>query len=112
MTPPQSKIPYLPDRITGLADLAHNLSWSWSHEARALFQAIDQPLWHLTRHNPIELLRRVDPARLAQCAEDAEFLRHFDEVMQRVEREKSPDGTWFMPHYGAQEESRVAYFRP
>jgi glycogen phosphorylase len=110
MTHPQSKIPYLPERIIGLADLAHNLSWSWSHEARALFQSIDQPLWHLTRHNPIELLRRVDPARLAQCAEDGEFLRHFDEVMQRYEREQSRDGTWFMTHHAALQECRVVYF--
>ncbi len=39
-----------------------NLWWSWSREARALFRSIDPPLWHLTRHNPLELLCRVDPA--------------------------------------------------
>ena len=49
---------------------SHNLSWSWSRDARALFRVIDQPLWHLTRHNPIELLRRVDSTRLTECAED------------------------------------------
>lgn len=110
MTHPQSKIPYLPERIAGLSELAQNLSWSWSHEARALFQAIDQPLWHLTRHNPIEMLRRVDPARLAQCAEDPEFLRHYDQVMARLEREKSPEGTWFVVRHAALQDRPVAYF--
>jgi starch phosphorylase len=110
MTHPQGKIPYLPERIIGLAELAHNLSWSWSHEARALFQSIDQPLWHLTRHNPIEMLRRVDPARLAECAEDQEFLSRFDDVMRRLEREKSRDGTWFVTHHAALQERAVVYF--
>src|SRR5215471_15506203 len=110
MTHPQSKIPYLPERIRGLADLAHNLSWSWSHEARALFQSIDRPLWHLTRHNLIELLRRVDPARLAQCAEDPEFLSHCDEAVGRLGREDSPQGTWFQTHHADLLECRVVYF--
>ena len=51
--------------IEGLAILATNLWWSWSTDARQVFRRIDEPLWHLTKHNPLELLRRVDPARLA-----------------------------------------------
>jgi len=75
--PPRS----LPDRIKTLSSVAANLSWSWNRDARALFRRIDQPLWHLTRHNPIELLRRVDPARLAACAQDPDFLRLYDAVV-------------------------------
>ena len=67
----QSRIPYLPARIEGLAAIAMNLWWSWSREARALFHSIDEALWHHTRHNPLELLCRVDPARIAACASDA-----------------------------------------
>src|SRR2546427_3071795 len=32
-------------------------------------------LFRSTQHNPIELLRRVDPARLAVCAQDPAFLQ-------------------------------------
>ena len=71
----------LPDRIKDLSKVAGNLSWSWNRDARALFRRIDQALWHLTRHNPIELLRRVEPARLAACAQDPEFLRLYDAVV-------------------------------
>ena len=65
---PDRRVPYLPARIEGLADVAMNLSWSWNREARALFREIDQLLWHETHHNPLELLRRADPAHLAARA--------------------------------------------
>jgi len=100
----------LPDRINGLRAIATNLSWSWSRRARALFRAIDAPLWRLTRHNPIELLRRVDPARLAACAEDGEFLRLYDAAVAAATHETSPHPTWFAgahPELGARS---VAYF--
>src|SRR4029453_1317687 len=94
MLTPQTRIPYLPARVEGLATIAMNLWWSWSREARALFQSIDVALWHRTRHNPhppphnpLELLCRVDPARIAACASDSDFLRRYDEVMQRMEHE-------------------------
>ena len=110
MTSIPGRIPYLPERIVGLGAIAHNLSWSWNRDARALFRAIDQPLWHLTRHNPIHMLRRVDPARLAACAEDPEFLHRYDLVMQQVAREGSRDGTWFATTYPELQNVSVAYF--
>ena len=95
MLTPQSRIPYLPARIEGLSTLAMNLWWSWSREARALFQSIDVALWHRTRHNPLELLCRVEPARLAACASDSDFLLRYDAVMQRMEHEADHSDTWF-----------------
>src|SRR6266566_4436778 len=74
MTHPERSGLALPERIGGLAGVAANLSWSWNRNARALFRLLDAALWHLTRHNPIELLRRVDAARLAACAADPEFV--------------------------------------
>jgi glycogen phosphorylase len=106
----QSRIPYLPARIEGLATLAMNLWWSWSREARALFQSIDEPLWHYTRHNPLELLCRVDPARIAACASDSDFLRRYDDVMERMEREADHGETWFARNYPDLNGRPVAYF--
>jgi starch phosphorylase len=106
----RNKIPYLPDRIEGLAAVATNLSWSWSREARRLFAMIDEPLWHLTRHNPISLLRRIDPSRLSECARDPKFLALFDRVIEEFERENSPLGSWFAQHYGELLNGPVAYF--
>ena len=74
MDPALGSIPYLPKRIEGLAGVAANLGWSWNPAARALFRAVDERLWHQTRHNPIELLQRVEPHRLTTLANDPRFL--------------------------------------
>src|SRR5919198_1557045 len=66
----------LPERISGLATLARNLKWSWSHDTRALFRSIDQTLWHLTRHNPIELLRRGARIRGSRSVDGRYVVRH------------------------------------
>ncbi len=105
-----NKIPSLPERIEGLAAVATNLSWSWSREARTLFRRIDEPLWHLTRHNPIDLLRRVDPTRLAACAAEPEFLHLYDAVRAVYERERSNAGTWFTTTYPDPSPPSIAYF--
>src|SRR5215217_8127105 len=106
----QTRIPYLPARIEGLSALAMNLWWSWSREARALFHSIDVALWHHTRHNPLELLCRVEPARLAACASDSDFLRRYDVVMQRMEHEADHSDTWFARNYPDLNGRPVAYF--
>src|SRR5258708_26092253 len=72
--------PALPERITGLAAVATNLSWSWNRNARALFRALDPALWRRTQHNPIELLRRVAPERLPARAAAPPFFRLDDAV--------------------------------
>ncbi|HEU4700228.1 MAG TPA: alpha-glucan family phosphorylase [Gemmatimonadales bacterium] len=105
-----SRIPYLPARIEGLATIAMNLWWSWNRDARALFRSIDEPLWHLTHHNPLTLLQRVDPARLAARASDSDFLRRYDAVLARLHQELTTQDTWFtatQPGLGARP---VAYF--
>ena len=85
----RNKIPYLPERIEGLAIVATNISWSWNRDARRLFQVIDDPLWHLTRHNPIAMLRRIDPERLNDCARDPAFLELYDRVLAQLGVEKT-----------------------
>src|SRR5213592_3413561 len=107
MTP---ALPTLPERIKGLSAVAANLSWSWNRDARALFRSIDQALWHLTRHNPIELLRRVDPARLAACAQDPEFLQRYDTIVEWNRFVAATHDTWFETSYPDLAQRRIAYF--
>lgn len=106
----REKVPYLPERIEGLALLATNLSWSWSRHARRLFAAIDEPLWHLTRHNPIALLRRVAPSRLSECSRDPRILELYDDSMRELERQRDRTGHWFAQEHPDLGEHRVAYF--
>jgi glycogen phosphorylase len=110
MTVDREKIPYLPERIEGLAEVATNLSWSWSRNARKLFGMIDEPLWSLTRHNPISMLRRIDPMRLSECVRNPRFLDLHDRVMEEFRREASFAGTWFTKHHADVADRTIAYF--
>jgi starch phosphorylase len=103
-------MPYLPERIDALHEIAFNVSWSWSRDARALFRALDRPLWHLTRHNPLEQLRRVDPQRLAACAHDTKFLQLYDRVVSELRSADGNYGTWFAQNYSDLQGRTAAYF--
>ena len=109
ITTPPGKLPELPDRIKQLGAIAANLSWSWNRDARALFRAIDQPLWHLTRHNPVEMLRRISPERLAASASDPGVLRLYDAIVQEAAREPS-SSTWYATSYQDVGSRPIAYF--
>lgn len=95
VTPQPNRAPQIPDRLTGLSTLAGNLFWSWYRAARILFRVIDEPLWRATRHNPIEFLARVDPARLDACARDPEILEMYERVMAAYRRGTDASNTWF-----------------
>lgn len=110
MTRNSSKIPYLPEPIQGLADVAMNFSWRWNRHARRLFWEIDPILYRLSGRNPIELLRRADPARLTDCTRDPAFMDLYQQVIQTAERERSNTGTWFSEAYPDHANELVAYF--
>lgn len=108
----RNRIPYLPERIEGPAAVATNVSWSWKRDARRVFALLDESLWYLTRHNPIAILRRVDPGRLSDCVRDPRFLELYDRMMAEYEHEQSGRGTWFTERSGDLVHDRpVAYFR-
>ncbi len=110
MTHPPTSIPYLPKRIEGLAGIATNIAWSWNRGARDLFRAIDPRLWRDTRHNPIELLHRVEPARLTALAQEPEFVARYDAAAAWLAREATAEGTWFAHAHPECLARPVAYF--
>src|ERR1051325_1748673 len=86
------------------------LAWSWNRNARALFRQLDGALWRRTQHNPIELLRRADPGRLAACAADPAFLRLYDAVVAAAAQNATSAGTWFATSYPESVTRSIAYF--
>jgi len=73
-------------------------------------RALDPALWRRTQHNPIELLRRVAPERLAACAADPEFLRLYDVVAAAAAHDATSAGTWFATSHPESVKRPVAYF--
>ncbi len=110
MTSPAGFIPYLPERIQGLATIATNLWWSWQLEARDLFRNIDANLWQRTRHNPLELLQRVEPARLQACSQEESFLALYDRVLAQFDAAMSNGHSWFSRAHPGELQRPVAYF--
>jgi starch phosphorylase len=104
------KIPPLPDSIAGLGGIAMNLAWSWNRDARTLFEWVDPTLWAQTRDDPVRLLQDVDPARLASCAADPEFVALYESVKASLDRLTNQAGTWFEKEHADLQNGPVAYF--
>ena len=85
-----------PERISGLAELAFNMWWSWHPEARALFKRLSRPAWKLSGHNPVKMLGEIDRNALENAARDSDFLAHYDHVMEKFNSEvKNGGNKWF-----------------
>lgn len=106
----KDKFPNLPERISGLRELAYNLWWSWHPEGRAVFKLLNRQGWHLSNHNPVKMLNRMDKEALLAASLDPHFLRHFDSVMARFESYMDISRGWFSENVADPEKHTVAYF--
>ena len=101
---------HLPDRISRLEELAYDLWWSWAPEGRNLFRALDYPVWRLTAHNPVRMLKMVPPETLQRVAKDPGWLAHYDRVIARLDEVRSAQHTWFGKEYQDVAGRTIAYF--
>jgi starch phosphorylase len=98
----------IPERLKPLEELAYNLWFSWNMEARDLFRRLDPQLWDETQHNPVLLLSRLSPNRLAELEGNEAFLAFMDRVYELfkeyIERPYFNDSQQISP------QSLIAYF--
>jgi len=102
--------PKLPDRIARLNDLASNLWWSWHDEARAVFRALDYPLWRSSGHNPVRQLHEISSAKLEAAANDPAFLLLYDRTIAAFDASLPATKTWFADTYPGRLNGPVAFF--
>jgi starch phosphorylase len=100
----------VPERIGRLPELAYNLWWSWTPDARELFRRLDYPLWRKTRHNPVEMLIEISPERLDKRTKDPAWLRQYDKVMIMFDNMLKDNNTWFHTTYPELKNQIIAYF--
>jgi starch phosphorylase len=93
-------IPSLPDKLERLRELAHNVWWSWNHEAIDLFRRLDRDLWESSSHNPVLMLGTIRQERLQQVAEDDGFMAAFERVSRELDRYLKSKSTWYHKTYG------------
>jgi len=101
--------PSLPAQLQPLTDLAMNLRWSWHQPTHELFRWADADEWGRVGGNPVALLGRLSPSRLAALAGDAGFLAQVDEVAADLRRYLAQP-RWAQSQQPAP--PRVAYFSP
>ncbi|MBP7410380.1 alpha-glucan family phosphorylase [Methanoculleus sp. 10] len=101
---------HVPERISGLVDLAYNLWWSWNPEVRALFKQVNPQAWKESIHNPVRMLREIPIEFLKRAAENPAYLRRYDIVMRRFRKYLNATGTWFSEQYPGHRSLSVAYF--
>ncbi|MBR1540184.1 MAG: alpha-glucan family phosphorylase [Clostridia bacterium] len=103
-------VPQLPDRINKLPEIANNLWWSWNSEFLRLFQEIDIDLWEKAEKNPVKFLKLVSQNKIEKMAEDPNFLKKYDRIVENFENYMGSKDTWFHQTYPKNEKDLVAYF--
>lgn len=104
----------LPREFEHLYELAYNLWWTWTPEARELFAMVDIAKWAHYR-NPVQLLINVDPKHWYSLLENEAFLDRYRQVTERFQDylqagDGQGEGTWFHQQHGDMGDSPIAYF--
>ena len=93
----------LPESLQLLEKLSENLWWSWTFEARELFEEIAGPsLWKACEENPIHALQQLPLERLENFAQNEEYISKLHQVYDRF--------TAYMNEPRTRDEERIAYF--
>src|SRR4030043_1117348 len=106
----RDKFSNIPDRISGLSELAYNLWWSGHPAVRMLFKMLDRPVWKESGHNPVKMLTYLPREVLESFANDPEYLQHYDVVLSRFQKEMSAKECWFTENITDRECLPIAYF--
>ena len=80
----------VPPEFERLKQLACNLWWSWSPDARLLFATIDSELWREFQ-NPLEVLRHCDESIWNSLRTSEEFQAKYAEVVDEAEPGEVPE---------------------
>ncbi|WAU84775.1 glycosyltransferase family 1 protein [Streptomyces sp. Qhu-G9] len=102
--------PVLPEALHPLSDLARNLRWSWHAETRDLFQSVDPERWAASGCDPVRLLGSVSHGRLAELAEDRDFLHRLSTAADDLNDYVTGD-RWYQSQT-SELPAAVAYFSP
>jgi starch phosphorylase len=100
----------LPDRIRRLQELATDLWWSWSLDARSVFRSLDYPLWRLTAHNPVRMLKQIGPDAIARVLADSDWLARYDRALAQLDAARLARDTWYEGVTTARVPHTIAYF--
>lgn len=107
-TEPADRFPGLPAALAGLAGLALDLRWSWSHTSDVLWHRVAPDLWERTR-NPLLVLQNAGRERLRALAAEPDFVALLDGI-NAAHRDWQATPGWFQAAWPRTPFRHVAYF--
>lgn len=106
--------PKLPQGLASLTELAHNLWWSWHHEAIELFKSIDPEQFVTLNYNPLALLDELSIEKAQELLNNKDFTSRLKQVYKEFRSymdEKQPEGqakiAYFCMEYGLHQSLRL-----
>lgn len=101
----------LPERLKPLQDIAHNLWYGWTWEARELFRMISYDLWEECEHNPVWVLSKLTEKDFNRLIADPVFMNFMVNVHEKLKEYESLPKWFDLAHKEKRtEEMCVAYF--
>src|SRR4030042_5359282 len=100
----------MPQRLSGLVDIAYNLWWSWHPAARMLFKTMDRVAWKESGHNPIQMLKDLPRDVLNSYENNHEYLRQYDDVMSLFRLDIEKKVCWFAENIAGPDCLPIALF--
>jgi starch phosphorylase len=99
-----------PAWLSRAEELSRNLWWTWHHDVPDLFREIDVDAWVAANHNPITMLRRLEPSTIAERLRRLGIEDRIDFQYHRLQHYLVTDDTWCSRHGGIVQVAPVAYF--
>ena len=106
----KDRFPDIPERLSGLAEIAYNLWWSWHPAARMLFKMLDRAAWKQGRHNPVQMLNDIPKDVFKVYENKSDFIQHYDVVLSRFNDDIQTKVCWFAANFTEPSCLPIAYF--
>ena len=98
---------HIPAELACLSEMARNIWWSWTPEARDMFKSLNPALWKECGHNPVLLLERLSYETLVELSKDEAVLARINSVykmfrayMDVKPNAERPSVAYFCMEYG------------
>ncbi|MBR4365254.1 MAG: alpha-glucan family phosphorylase [Bacteroidaceae bacterium] len=97
----------IPTALQPLDEIAHNLWWSWSHEAKELFKDLNPDLWSEVAQNPVLMLARMSYEKMEELTSHPDVIdrvnklyKEFRAYMDVKPNKKRPSVAYLCMEYG------------
>ena len=98
---------HIPAELACLSEMARNIWWSWTPEAREMFKSLNPTLWKECGLNPVLMLERLSYEALVELSKDEAVLarinsvyKMFREYMDVKPNAERPSVAYFCMEYG------------